>query len=313
MLRAYAASNLGVTLYPLEQDPSTAAWIDLLQPTADETALLRQLGVNVPTLQDMEEIEVSNRLYIEGDAIYMTVVIPVATATRLVATPVTFIMTPERLVTVRYLSPRPFETFPNRTEGCFLGKNSPARIMLGLLEEIIGRLADVLEGAGGVLDDSAAEVLGGHARTELLAETLRTVGTNAERTSRVRLCLLTLERMLLFYLSQHPEGTLLEPGIDTLRHDIRALEVHCDFLSARISLVVDATMGMINLQQNRTSKTLSVVAALFLPPTLIASIYGMNFELMPELASPWGYTGALGAMFISSLATYMLFRWRSWL
>lgn len=95
--------------------------------------------------------------------------------------------------------------------------------------------------------------------------------------------------------------------------DMDALEVHTDFLSQRVGLASDATLGMINLQQNSTVRIVSVVAVLFSPPTLIASIYGMNFDVMPELSQPWGYPAALLSMLAASLIAYLYFRWKNWL
>jgi magnesium transporter len=95
--------------------------------------------------------------------------------------------------------------------------------------------------------------------------------------------------------------------------DLQALEVHGDYLSTRVAQATDATLGMINLLQNTAVRIVSVVAVLFLPPTLIASIYGMNFHLMPELDKTWGYPMALGMMVASAVATYSFFKWKNWL
>ena len=109
------------------------------------------------------------------------------------------------------------------------------------------------------------------------------------------------------------EATRLRAFAKSLNRDIQALEVHADFLGSRIGMTVDATLGMINLQQNNTVRVLSAVAALFLPPTLIASVYGMNFRIMPELQWTWGYPMALGLMGVSVLAVFGLAKWKGWL
>ena len=135
-------------------------------------------------------------------------------------------------------------------------------------------------------------------------------------TTRVRLAFLSLSRALSFYgatVDRRPEAETLRAMLKMHMRDLQSLEVHADFLSGRVGLVVEATMGMINLRQNSTVRILSVVAALFLPPTLIASIYGMNFDVMPELHQSWGYPAALLAMLASSVATWLFFRWKNWL
>lgn len=317
MLTAWLASESGVVALPAGTPMSDAAWIDLCRPTPSEIAVLERLHIDVPTLEDMEEIEVSNRLYTENGVAYMVCVIPVTDGPdRIASAPVAFILDRNRLVTVRHHTPRPFETFPTRADRSSCGAATAERIFIGLIEEIVGRMADILEGVGHVLDATSIKVLGDEATPRELREALVGTGRGAEKNSRVRLCLLTLERMLAFHVSltqPHSDAARLRNSIEAIRRDIRALEVHSDFLSSRVGLTVDATMGMINLGQNVTAKALSVVAALFLPPTLIASTYGMNFSKMPELDSAWGYPAVLGAMVLSSVVTYLLFRWKNWL
>lgn len=319
MLKAYVPGLKGLALLSDHDDLARALWLDLYEPTPEEVAMVTKLGITVPTLEDMEEIEISNRLYLEGEVAYMTCVVPGQTEVGAsVSRPVAFILDPVRLVTVRHHEPRPFATFPNRADQSSCGAGSAERLFVGLIEEIVGRMADLLEGVGKVLERTSGEVLGApDALTDPeLRGALVTVGRNAELVGRVRLCLMTLERMIAFHVGLIDKGSVaakLKPNIGAIRGDIHALQVHSDFLDTRVNLIVDATMGMINLRQNVTVKILSVVAALFLPPTLIASVYGMNFRDMPELDKPWAYPAALVVMVASSLATFLLFRWKKWL
>ncbi|WP_188715130.1 magnesium transporter CorA family protein [Paracoccus acridae] len=299
---------------------SDAIWIDLIAPGKEETALLKELGVDVPTLADMEEIEISNRLYREAGIDTMTAVLPGERGDgNRVTMPVSFILSPRRLVTVRHHSPRPFLTFPERAERSTLGCATAHRLFIGLAEEIIARLADILEGSGRLLDDatiSIFETRPARGQGDRLQTALRQVGREAEALARLRLSLLTVERMLAFYMAtvdEQPEAKRLRPVVQGQLRDVQALEVHADFLGSRVSLAVDTTLGMINLEQNNTVRILSVVAALFLPPTLIASIYGMNFEVMPELDERWGYPMALGLMAATAAATWLVLRWKHWL
>jgi len=293
--------------------------LDLYRPLDAQVQEVEALGIEVPTLADMEEIEISNRLYREGAYDVMTVVLPGMSTTKVqIEGPVTFILSPGRLVTVRHHAPRPFETFPGRANSGVAGCTTPERIFLGLFEEIISRLADLLEGGGRSLTAATAGVFGGGVTTPAaLQHTLEQVGLQGELVGRVRLSLLTLERALSFY-GQHL-GTERRRGRDEgggegrdARYSRRSPCMPIS-VSSRVALAVDATLGMINLAQNATVRILSVVAALFLPPTLIASIYGMNFAVMPELAKSWGYPFALVLMLASSVATYLFFRWKRWL
>ncbi|MDN5567755.1 MAG: magnesium transporter CorA family protein [Paracoccus sp. (in: a-proteobacteria)] len=317
---AYTAQGNRLTLMDRDADLRQALWIDLIQPSDAEMAQLHQMGFALPTLAEMEEIELSNRLYREEGMDYMTAMLPgeIAGGGRL-SMPVTFVLSDKQLVTVRHHSPRPFLTFPNRAERSTLGCITADRLFIGLIEEIIARLADILEGAGRTLDDTTSGIFdprSAAAGSDRLQEALQDVGREAETMARVRLGLLTIERMLAFFtalIEDRPESKRLRPVARAQMRDVQALEVHADFLGSRVSLAVDTTLGMINLQQNNTVRILSVIAALFLPPTLIASIYGMNFANMPELHSAWGYPYALVLMGATTVGTYLFLRWKRWL
>ncbi|MDO5659024.1 MAG: magnesium transporter CorA family protein [Paracoccus sp. (in: a-proteobacteria)] len=318
-MKLYAPQGGALAPLPPDAPAGDALWIDLFRPLPEQIAALAALGIEVPTLEDMEEIEISNRLYREGAASYMTAVLPGLTPEGdHVSGPVTFILMPERLVTVRHHTPRPFETFPARACKSSTGCGSADRLFLGLIEDIIARLADLLEHAGRVIDTTSTAIFSARdvGRAQLLQEALESVGRQAELMARVRLGLLTLERVLGFYtvgLENHHEQKPLRGQLKEMLRDVQALEVHLDFLSGRVGLAVDTTLGLINLEQNNTVRILSVVAALFLPPTLIASVYGMNFAHMPELGWRLGYPMALGLMVGSAVVTYAFIKWKKWI
>jgi magnesium transporter len=235
----------------------------------------------------------------------MTVVLPGQSPDeRQIASPVCLILAPAVLVTLRHHSPRPFETFPAHADKSPMGCERAEQIFLGLLTEITGRLADLRQGTGQALDRISREVFSmakGMIKPAILARTLADLGQQGEGLGRVRLALLTLERALLFHtLVREARGlngaAHLPLTLKTLGKDTQSLEVHGDYVSTRVVLVSDATMGMINLAQNTTVRILSVVAALFLPLTLIGTVYGKNFDRMPELSWVGGYPAALAAM-----------------
>lgn len=294
-------------------------WIDLCAPLPEEVAAVEALGVALPTLEEMAEIELSSRLYREDGRDYMTVVLPGLTEDELaVLAPVTFIVCAKRLITVRYHTPRPFETFADRIGQEAFETTTIAGTFLALADEIIARFADILETIGQSLDALSAKVFseGAERETALLRGALQTIGRQGERLGRVRLGLLTMERALSFFgqtLKSKPGGAGHIETIRALQSDIAALGVHADFVSSRISLIDDATLGNINLAQNATVRIFSVVAVLFMPPTLVASIYGMNFRVMPELGQAWGYPAALALMGMSAALTYLFFKWKRWL
>ena len=314
MLFAYRP-EAGKLLHLPPQALERAVWIDLYRPLPAQSEAVAGLGLALPTLAEMEEIEISNRLYREGGADYMTVVLPGLSESKApISGPVCFILSPERLITLRHHAPRPFDTYPERADKVGPGCGDPKRLFLSLLEEIIGRLADLLEGAGKSLDEISKEVFHAEGNDRDLAKSLRDVSRESDLIGKVRLSLLTLERAVSYFGQSLPEGAdALKPVVKGLMRDIQALEVHGDFLTNRIAMASDLTLGMISVAQNTTVKIVSVVAVIFLPPTVIASAYGMNFANMPELGWAWGYPMALALMLASAVGTYLFFKWKRWL
>ncbi len=296
-----------------------AVWVDLYRPVPPQVAAVEALGIVLPTLEQMSEIEISNRLYRLGLQDYMTVMLPGVTPDGVrIVSPVTFILSTDRLVTLRHHAPRPFAIYPGRADTKAAGVKSADRVFLGLVEEIVARLADLLEASDRGLEDAGRGILSGsgkHGQDDMQA-VLDRIAIEAETLSRVRLALMTLERALTYFtvrvVRKREDKTLADLVKAELR-DIAALTEHVDFVAARMGQISDAALGRINLAQNATVRLLSVVAALFLPPTLIASVYGMNFADMPELEAPYAYPLALGAMAASALLTYLYFKWKKWL
>lgn len=318
MLNAYQVTNGALVALSGDTPLAKAIWIDLFHPTETESASVAALGIDVPTLADMEEIEISNRLYREGPLDFLTVVLPGHSASNEpISGPVTFILSRDRLVTVRHHAARPFETYPARADKTGPGCRSAHALFLSLIEEVTGRLADLLESVGRSLDQLGRTIHEPPRRRrseDRLAVALRHLGREGHLVGILRLSLLTLDRALGFYdQSDRSDDPALEPALKALRRDINALEVHTDFLSSRVAQATDLTLGMINLAQNATFRILSVVTVLFSPPLLIAGIFGMNFKSMPELEQPLGYPTALVAMVVSSVAAWLYFRWKNWL
>ena len=320
MLFAYRSENGKLVLMAPDAALDQALWLDLCKATPEEEARVAPLVPEIPTLADMEEIEISARLYREPGFDFMTILVPGLTdAKNPFSGPITFILGTGRLVTVRHHEPRPFETYAPRADKMGLGCDRPERVFLGLTEEIIGRLADLMEGAGRALDTVTHSVFQsgsmGHTATFLQAS-LENAGRQGDLVSHCRLSLLTMERALGFFLLTMEERHMADPvrpSVAGLSRDIQSLEVHGDYLSNRVAQATDATLGMINLAQNTTVRIVSVVAVLFLPPTLIASVYGMNFHVMPELAWAAGYPMAVALMVASAAVTYLFFKWKNWL
>jgi magnesium transporter len=302
--------------------PETVTWFDLFEPTPEEEETVeRAIGIDVPTLAEIREIEDSSRLYTEGSTIVMTATLPSKTESGdPVPAPVSFILAGRQLITVRYETPRVFSSFPHRAERLDLGCSDGITVMLALLEAIIERLADLLEGAASAIEGLSRAIFqrdaAGRSAERDYGEVLKGVGTQGAVLSHMLASLITLERLIAFLGAV---GIGASPTKDTkariksLSRDTRFLAEHATFLSQKINFLLDATLGMISIQQNSIIKIFSVAAVIFLPPTLVASIYGMNFDVMPELHWLFGYPFALGLMVLSAVVSYLVFKTRGWL
>ena len=318
MIQGYAIEDgrLHAVADPLGQ-PSGVVWFDLFNPTADEEqALEALLGVEVPSREEMAEIEDSSRLYAEDGALVMTANLPVGTDTDdPVLEPATFILIGNRLVTLRYHEPRAFLLFPQRAERTELGCSDGFSVLLSLLETIVDRLADILEAIGRSVDGLSRSIFRPSAATDY-QQVLRGLGRQGELVAHADDSLVSLERMFVFITAAAggwPGGKDGKPRLKTLGRDTRFLAEHTTSLTAKLNFLLDATLGMISIEQNATIKMFSVAAVVFLPPTLIASIYGMNFDVMPELHWTYGYPAAIVMMILSAVVSYWFFKTRGWL
>jgi magnesium transporter len=145
---------------------------------------------------------------------------------------------------------------------------------------------------------------------------LRTVGLKGDLLSKSRESLMTIGRMLL-YLSAEIDGQKVAKDVRTqlrsMTRDVQALNDHAAYLANKVTFLLDAVLGMVSIEQNDIIKLFSVVSVVLMPPTLVASTYGMNFQLMPELHWQVGYPYALILMMFSAVLPYLFFRWRGWL
>lgn len=301
--------------------PEDSVWIDLLNPTGEEErALERALGVEMPTHEEMREIEVSSRLYQEGAGTYMTATVLAKSDTpQPEATVVTFILVGEILVSLRYGEPAPFRTFAARCLRQSMLRASGEAVLMGLLDAVTDRIADLLERIGMDIDAISRDVFdqdASRARSgDFFKTILHRIGINGDLASKCRESLVSINRLLTFINSAAdiPARKDIDSKMPTLIADVHSLSDHATFLSSKVNFLLDATLGMVNIEQTQIIKLFSVASVVFLPPTLIASIYGMNFEHMPELAWHIGYPLALVLMVASAVAPYWYFKYRRWL
>ena len=302
--------------------PDSAIWFDLFTPTLTEDKLLeRYLGIAVPTREEMQEIEVTSRLYVENGARYMTATLMCQSETDAPkTTPVTFILSGHRLVTVRYDEPRPFNIVGNKlARTCPAGANGES-VLMDLLDAVIDRAADILERIGADVDQVSHDIFEpedtGIERRQSYRDILKALGRKGDLTSKVRESLVSIGRVLLYLANEADSMRWAKETRAQLRgmqRDVGSLSDHAAYLTNKITFLLDAMLGVVNLEQNNIIKIFSVAAVVFMPPTLIASIYGMNFHAMPELAWEFGYPVALILMLLAAILPYYFFKWKKWL
>jgi magnesium transporter len=302
--------------------PEGAVWFDLVTPTMAEDKLLEAaLGIAIPTREEMQEIEISSRLYVENGARYMTATLMYQSDTATPkTTPVTFILAEHRLVTVRYDEPRPFTLIGTKLARQCAPTVSGESIMMELLDAVIDRAADILERVGVDIDKISHDIFepeGRRANRSITYQYIfKRIGRKGDLTSKVRESLLSIGRLVLF-LANEADGLKwpkeMRQQLKSMQRDVQSLSDHVSYLGNKVTFLLDAMVGVISVEQNNIIKLFSVAAVVLMPPTLIASIYGMNFKNMPELGWEFGYPMAIILMVIAAILPYWFFKWKRWL
>lgn len=331
MMQFYAIEQGG--LVPLEADDhktglfEKAVWIDLNEPTDEEEAFVEKgLGLDIPTREEMRDIEESARLYDEGGALFMTAVVVSGISQKNPArAEVSFVITPKHLVTVRYADLLPFKTFQQKCSRHPEAHVTSDQLFASLLEQVLQRIAGVLETVTTDLDEVGTRLFKEEAKAVkaekveqvslMLQTTVKRLGRLSSLLSKMRESLLSFHRLLAFFrqnsASWMAEGT--KAKIKSLERDVQSLTEYDAHLVSQISYLQEATFNLINIEQNRVIKVFTIAAVLFLPPTLVGTIYGMNFEVMPELKWTFGYPLALFMIATSALIPYLWFKRNGWL
>ncbi|ARQ57085.1 magnesium transporter [Rhizobium sophoriradicis] len=324
MITAYCSNCKSVEIRDLSQPasfPEDVVWIDMVEPSREEELYVEKvLGIEVPTREDLKDIEPSARLYIENDAVFMTAsLVWKAETDAPTLTDVAFILAGNRLVTIRYAHPKSFALFIAALHRLPENWRSGAALLAKLLETIVDRTAEILETSVSRIDILSTHVFGRAKKvrkpSNYLEQKLRDIAGHHRMISKLRDSLGSLSRLLTFFhtipaIQQDPEAKEL---CRTISRDIQSLSEHAAFVAANITFLLDASLGLINIEQNSIIKIFSIASVVFLPPTLVASVYGMNFQVMPELAWTAGYPFSLALMVISAVIPFFFFRWKGWL
>jgi magnesium transporter len=325
MLRAYGPGCDGSIVNASAQAiPDNATWIDLEEPTKEEEALVeRCIQLNVPTHDEMSEIEPSSRLYERNGALYMTVSVLYGVVDGTPSTtPIGFVLSDNRLVTVRYATPKPVRAFEEHVRREPELARDASTVLVRLLDAIIDRLADELEGLSTELERISSHIFQGDLEDRRipaarLTALLTRIGRAQTLLNKSRYSALSMTRLLSFLLGTHrmheAANQEVRNHLDSLSTDINALSEHANFLTGNLQFLLDASLGLISIEQNAAMKLFSWAAIIFLPPTLVAGIYGMNFDHMPELHWLMGYPWALALIVATGILPYLYFKRRGWI
>jgi magnesium transporter len=329
-LRGVFRAGVRGVLCVLLKLPSTSSgegrpvWLDLLDPTdAERREAERETGFPLPTLDQLSEIESSSRLKSQDGVLLlsMPMIALVGSVPRGLA-PIGFVLSEERLVTTRFSALKSFDDVRRELEGPGTAPPPSLEIFVRLCEQMVDHLADALEGLSASLNELSAAVfnvdnsrpLKKDRSNSLLREQLRQVGRFGDRASNIRDALLGLGRILAFVEEKARdwcEGRC-GPRLASLHEDIRSLNDYDSQLSDKVQFLLDALVGMIGIAQNDIFKILTIVSIVGIPPTLVASMYGMNFKYMPELSWTYGYPYGLGLIIISAVIPVIWFKLRGW-
>src|SRR5437763_9935681 len=325
MLRTYGPGCDGsIVDAKLQKIPDEATWIDLEEPTQEEEELVeRCITVDVPTQAEMAEIEPSSRLYERDGALYMTI-----SALRGVdeehptTTPIGFVLAGNRLVTIRYATPKPIRTFENHARrDPELVRDGPTALVR-LLDATIDRLADALERVSATMEELSHEIFQDSQQerripVRKLTGLLSRIGRIQTLLTKIRYSAVTTLRVLSFFGGSNrihsEENDEVRNHVASLATDVTSLSEHASYLIDSLTFLLDASLGLISIEQNAAMKLFSWAAVVFLPPTLIAGIYGMNFHHFPELGWRFGYPMALVLMLASAIGPYVYFKRRGWI
>ncbi len=328
MIHAYVPRNGTIERREIsgaETIPANAVWVDLLTPTLDEKAQVNQaLSIDLPTREEQVEIEPSSRLYQEGETLYLTAtVLTQADTPNPTSDVLTFILTRRNLVTLRQVDPQPVAAFGLKLQRQPSLGSSADEALYGLLEAFVDRIADILERLGLELDGLSRAIFDERPTTARrrrgerrdLQAILRSLGRADDIASTARESLHSLSRLgrFLYQATETVTRKDQKARLNSLARDIGSLGEQTAFEARKVNFLLDATLGMINIEQNRIIKIFSVAAVVFLPPTLVASLYGMNFRHMPELDWVYGYPLAVGLMLLAALLPYLFFKRKGWM
>ena len=296
----------------LESHIDIANWIDADSPDENERALLQVLlHTDLPESDDVMEIETSARCFVDQAGIHVHSLFLTQTEGRLQTVSVACILQSNRLITIRETELADFRLLRMRARRGQVECRTPSELLVTLLEQKVENHADSIEDIHHQLEQIGYLVL--EQEDPNLEDAVSKLARLEDNNGKIRLCLMDTQRDISFLLRHLRTQTEECETLREIMRDVETLMSHTAFLFDKINFLMDSTQGFIHIEQNQIIKIFSIAAVVFLPPTLVASIYGMNFDFMPELKWLFGYPGAIVLMICSGIAPYWYFKRKGWL
>ncbi|MBT1445721.1 magnesium/cobalt transporter CorA [Shewanella sp. JM162201] len=315
MITAYVYENRQLTILELgieDSLPPATLWLDLYKPEDEERDWLARISVEeLPDEEDANEIEASARFYQNSDGLHINSLFPQRVGQDVRGVNVSFNLRTNFLLTIREEDVGLIRLLRNYLRLGRLEVSTPQELFIELFNLKVDYLSDLIEDVYTVLENVGEEVFD----SQELDDVFKLITIQEDANGKIRLSLLDTQRTLR-YMQRYYRGQLSDDDMKDLREmlsDIESLMPHSQFIFDKLNFLLDAAMGFTSLQQNKIIKIFSVAAVVFLPPTLIASSYGMNFASMPELEWQYGYPMAIAMMLASAAGTYFFFKRKRWL
>jgi magnesium transporter len=292
---------------------ANALWFDLESPTADEEAQVETtLGIDVPTPDERAAFEDSARFYEEGEALHLTAtLLGRREEGHFAVGAVTFILVKGKLVTVRQVRPRAFEIGVGRSSARISSAQTGTDVMVALVEGAAERLADLLAEATREANRLSMKVFDETDSVDLRTA-LRELGRIGALSALAHDSLTSLQRLLVYARATRGKHGLDTNRVAALARDVNELERIAETMQPRLSYLQDALLGLINAAQTNVLKALSLATIAFVPPTLIASIFGMNFSAMSWFHESWGPWVGFALMIAAPGLLFVIAKWRRW-
>lgn len=297
---------------PIEVAIKNAHWIDTINPTEEErVALANTLNITLPGADDVEEIEASSRCFIDSEGLHVHALFMSPNDGRFNTVTVACLLQKNCLLTIRDDELADFRLLRLRARKGQVACDNPKQLLVTLFDQKVENHADMLEDMHHQLEKLSAYVL--EEEDSDLEEAVSRISRLEDANGKVRLCLMDTQRNISFLMRHVGVQSEERETLREVTRDIETLMSHCAFLFDKVNFLMDSTQGFINIEQNQIIKTFSIASVVFLPPTVVASVYGMNFNNMPELNWAWGYPFAIAIMLLSGFAPYLFFKHKGWL